>query len=708
VTVALWFRLSVYFLVFSSHLSLILTPEIAYGHAAFLVVLLIFALFYERAGVQAPRFFFNAVPVLVLLFCLAYGLFWAEYFFKAGIYFLAYVLAVRMFSLESNRDIWLVYLLSFLELCAASILTIHINFLLGLFLYLVLAGFSLMLFNLKREMESLSTRDRPETVRGLRPSFLALSGGTAMLVFIMAIFLFFFLPRLGQGFFSWRTRMAPPVVGFSDSVRLGEVGPMRMNQAVVMRVRIRGEDSTRLEPLRFRGMALDYYDASTWSDTRGLKILKYYRWGSAVAVKKNPVFQDQETAEIHLEPIMSTVLFAPEGVEAFSLPGKFRAIEMYFNDYYGLPVQGGLYDRIQYQAYFRTPATDPERLHRAYEGIDREKFSKEMYDYLIYPLELEPVCDLARAEVDPDADPYHQTLAILDFLESNYVYTVSPPASTSDNALGEFLFETKQGFCEHFATAAAIMLRCLDVPSRLVTGFSEGTWNYFEHYYLVRQSDAHAWVEVYFPGSGWIPFDPSPLDDRKELLDFRSRINQLFDSILFRWNRWIVDFSILDQVHGFRLIQSRGFRLGREFIILTDTLRFRILRILYQPGALPAIAILIVFVILVWVFLRKPRAVLKDIDRSFSPGPEQKQVIQNYLKMLLLLKNFGFVRRDAQTAREFAYEVLQKAGPSLEPVARMTEIYEQVRFGLYPFPPRLVREFKQELLRCRSALRARR
>ncbi len=705
-TVARWFRLSVYLLVLSSHVSLILTPEISYGHAALLVVLLFSAWLYEHEGLQVPRFFFNAVLILIFLWCLAYGLFWAEYFFKAGIYFLAYVLAVRMFSLEGNRDIWLVYLLSFLELCAASILTIHINFLLGLFLYIVLAGFSLMLFNLQREMKRLSTTDRPERARGLRPSFFALSGGTAIVVFIMAIFLFFFLPRLGRGLFSWRTRMAPPVVGFSDSVHLGEVGPMRMNQAVVMRVRIRGEDLPRSEPLRFRGMALDYYDASTWSDTHGLKILKYYRRGSAVAVKENSVLHDQETAEIYLEPIMSTVLFAPEGVEAFSLPGMFRGIEMYFNDYYGLPVRGGFYDRIQYQAYFRIPDFSPERLERAYEGINREELSKEMYDYLMYPLELEPVCELTRARVDPDADPYHQTLAILDFLESNYTYTLSPPMSSTDNALGEFLFETKQGFCEHFATATAIMLRCLDVPSRLVTGFSEGTWNYFEHYYLVRQSDAHAWVEVYFPGSGWVPFDPSPMDDREEVPGFRSRINQLFDSILFRWNSWIVDFTIFDQVRGFRLIQSRGFRFGREFITLADTLRFRILRILHRPQALPAVGILIVFVILVWVFLRKPRAVLKEVDLSFPPGPAQKQVIQNYLRMLALLKGSGFVRRDAQTAREFAYEVLSKAGPSLEPVVRMTEIYEQVRFGLNPFPPGLAREFKQELGKCRGALRA--
>ena len=90
-----------------------------------------------------------------------------------------------------------------------------------------------------------------------------------------------------------------------------------------------------------------------------------------------------------------------------------------------------------------------------------------------------------------------------------YQYTLDVGGHRSDSPLDDFLFTRKTGYCEHYATAMVILLRTLGVPARLVTGYFASEWNNFGHYYAIRQQDAHAWVEVWFPRSGWITFDPT-------------------------------------------------------------------------------------------------------------------------------------------------------------------------------------------------------
>src|SRR3989454_389608 len=80
----------------------------------------------------------------------------------------------------------------------------------------------------------------------------------------------------------------------------------------------------------------------------------------------------------------------------------------------------------------------------------------------------------------------------------------------SADPVDDFLFTRKTGYCEHYATAMVVLLRALGIPARLVTGFLPGVWNDFGNYYTIRQQDAHAWVEVYFPLSGWVTFAPTP------------------------------------------------------------------------------------------------------------------------------------------------------------------------------------------------------
>jgi transglutaminase-like putative cysteine protease len=101
--------------------------------------------------------------------------------------------------------------------------------------------------------------------------------------------------------------------------------------------------------------------------------------------------------------------------------------------------------------------------------------------------------------------------AIQNYLTANYTYDIDAPrAPRGSNATDYFLFESKRGYCEHFASAMAAMARSIGIPARLVTGFAPGNYNPFTGYFEVRGTDAHAWVEIYFPFAGWVTFDPTP------------------------------------------------------------------------------------------------------------------------------------------------------------------------------------------------------
>ena len=119
--------------------------------------------------------------------------------------------------------------------------------------------------------------------------------------------------------------------------------------------------------------------------------------------------------------------------------------------------------------------------------------------------------DLARRVTAGKDDPYDQATAIEAYLRSNYQYTLTPtePPASAD-PLEYFLFNSKEGYCEYFASAMGDMLRSLGIPTRLVNGYGPGAYDEKLGRYVVKESDAHTWVEAYFPGYGWIPFEPTP------------------------------------------------------------------------------------------------------------------------------------------------------------------------------------------------------
>jgi len=147
-----------------------------------------------------------------------------------------------------------------------------------------------------------------------------------------------------------------------------------------------------------------------------------------------------------------------------------------------------------YPEWLATYATLPQTGYRSTDVLDR-----------IHQLAVQ-VTEAAGA-----VTPYDKAKAIETYLRDNYIYTLTPPATPAgEDPLAYFLFESKRGYCEFYASAMGDMLRSLRIPTRLVNGFGPGLYDTVTNQYVVRGEDAHTWVEVYFPGSGWITFEPTP------------------------------------------------------------------------------------------------------------------------------------------------------------------------------------------------------
>jgi hypothetical protein len=180
--------------------------------------------------------------------------------------------------------------------------------------------------------------------------------------------------------------------------------------------------------------------------------------------------------------------------------------------------------------------------------------------YLRLPHQLDPrVGELARTLTASAANNYDRAAAIQSYLRTNFQYTLDPPAIEPDDPVGSFLFRSKSGYCEYFAAAMAVMLRTLDVPSRLANGFQTGSYNRIGKDFVVRARDAHSWVEVYFTGYGWIPFDPTPADPHPVL---PGEWDDYVDTAALFWSEWVINYDFSHQERLAREVEqdSRDFQ----------------------------------------------------------------------------------------------------------------------------------------------------
>ncbi len=287
--------------------------------------------------------------------------------------------------------------------------------------------------------------------------------------------------------------------GFSPTVDLRLRG--RLDDAIVMRVR-----ATHL--LNWRALVFDTYTGAGWgiSDRR----LSQYEGSPPMTLvhDRDEVFSyagrpTRVTQTFHIEQEQPNVVFAAALVEQLYVPTG----RIYRDRYGSIRLPGTLKPGMVYSVVSRIYIPDAERLRSA--NGPAPQHLQEMY------LRLPPlparVGALALALTRGQPTVYDRVIAINKYLWQHYRYDLSiPPQRGAGDAVDYFLFEERRGYCEQFASAMVVLLRSAGIPARLVTGYTSGMLNPLTGLLDVRNSDAHAWVEVFFPGAGWVEFEPTP------------------------------------------------------------------------------------------------------------------------------------------------------------------------------------------------------
>jgi hypothetical protein len=282
------------------------------------------------------------------------------------------------------------------------------------------------------------------------------------------------------------------------------------------------------------------------------------------------------------------------------------------------------------------------------------------------------VGELARRIVRGKSSLYEKVLAVERHLRTNYRYSLRLTHTPGLEPVDEFLFVTRRGHCEYFASAMALLLRSLGIHARNVNGFAGGSWNHYGNYLAVRQGDAHSWVEVLFPNLGWVTFDPTPPTSVGPApTGILASLEEMMDAMRMRWYRHVIEYDLRQQVSLLHRAQgwlaSGGARRGS-----------------WSALAWIAAAVLLASAVALLARRRWRR------QRTTRPGEARghpgrlPRVSQLYAHMLKLLARAGQVKPPGSTPQEFALELRRRgfAGPEL--VERLTGWYYLARYGGNP------------------------
>lgn len=633
------------------------------------------------------------------------------------IQFVLFASALKLLRSKNNRDwLWL-YIVSFCQVLMAAGMMISTTFLILLIIYLFAAISTFVSNEIRRSQEvfeaNLLNRSAAITApeieffraednspaRPITPRWRSLSyfsAGILVLILLLAVPVFLALPRLTRGFSRNGMLATEKLSGFSDIVRLGEVGEIKLNPQVVMRVRVtfpRGEGRT---PLMWRGVTLDNYDGRTWSES-GAGPVPVKPSGDIFRVEERHGQSGQygqyvsTLQRFFLEPLsINTVFAAPRPINVSGLP----ELERDSGD--GLWTEAHPFNKIEYQVASDTRVPSELELvadnTRVYPPEIRQR-------YLQLPLDFDRRIDDLAVEITRGAgSQFEIARRIEEYLRGNYTYTLDLQRVEDGDPVADFLFNTRAGHCEYFASAMVLLLRSRRVPARLVNGFQMGEYNESADIYTVRQSDAHSWVEVYFQKNRWVAFDPTPAAGHSVYDDgVMAWIRHSREAVEMFWFEHVVGFDTREQISivlalqrwlwsyqnnasppwfdwAYEIAQRLDFAWGNGKSVeggISEPKRpaSASADFLAHPFILSLFGLALVFATAM-VWHRRRTSWQSRIRQDAATS-----AVAFYQEMLRALERRGYKREPDQTPREFAARV------ALPGVSEITNFYQRTRFG---------------------------
>ncbi|HJS22589.1 MAG TPA: DUF3488 and transglutaminase-like domain-containing protein [Steroidobacteraceae bacterium] len=474
----------------------------------------------------------------------------------------------------------------------------------------------------------------PRAAMQLSARVLLLAAPTMMVLFLL-------FPRIPGPF--WAMPGAErAVTGLSERMSPGDISELSVSGEVAFRVRFAGAPPPPAQRY-WRGPVLHDFDGYAWTDERYAMVQQPATWRGA-----------PYDYTLMLEPTGRRWVFALDLAESW--PRRYRQTADYqllARDPIHEPLSVQLRSWPQYVAGTHLPLTTQRRDTRLPEQSNRRTLA---------------LAAQMRAAAADEAAYVGAVLAM--FRNQNFVYTLTPPKLDLDS-VDDFLFNTRSGFCGHFASAFTALMRAAGIPARVVTGYQGAEYNRLAGYYIVRQSDAHAWSEVWLDGRGWVRIDPTaavapsriegglvdalgagePVPDRLlHEFEWLRDLRFAWDAANTLWREHVVDFNKASQV---RLLEWLGF---------------------VQPdwpalGLLLSLGVVFVLAVLSVQLSRELRA--RDADA----------VQRAYARFCRRLEHRGLPRLPHEGASDFAARV-RASRPDLAPDAdAITRLYLELRYG---------------------------
>ncbi len=617
-----------------SSIGLITFPHITHIPAA------LFAFFYlllgwRFIGIWKPNWlpnkwviFFLTVFGLILLYTQYKGILGRD----AGTRLFVTALALKLLEIKSERDLYLITYLAFIV--AASQFLYEQSLLMAAYILFVCCVLLATLVSINSS--------KPQTGAALK---------TASLIIVQALpiaaVLFILFPRVEAPRWNLLNEERQSKMGLSDSMEPGSISNLGLSAELVFRVKFTGALPPP-EQRYWRGPVLSQTDGKKWTQVQNL------RFGLFL---DNTVFKGS--------PYHYTLLMEPQDknwVFALDMPAEF-SMPLNRNANYQLITSANPDKRAEYKI------TSYPNYNTGY--ITRTEYKDNTQ------LPGEPsgkIKQLVKQLHGFDSTPDHFIKNLLNhFREENFHYTLTPPLM-KESPIESFLFETRYGFCSHYAAAFTYLMRVAHIPARVVTGYQGGALNTVGNFLEIRQANAHAWTEVWLENKGWVRFDPTaaiaperveqdvnidqlvpggaityvPVSaSAQEAFDWLQQTRQLWSNVDYNWQRWVINYDNKNQ-SGF--LSSLGIADIKAMIV-------------WMVGIIGLITAL-----MSWLLLHQTQ-------KTTDP------VIRIYNQFCKKLVKRGLLRGRGEGAKDFAERVKRKLPEQATTIDQITDVFIKLRYG---------------------------
>lgn len=427
------------------------------------------------------------------------------------------LLGIKFLEQKQVRDYMQIYAISLFLLSGLGLLTPSLIFVVYILLYILLLSIAFIFLTYYAQGPDLEITQQTAKNMVLKCLWIPI------LAIPLSVVMFAILPRSQYPLLDFLNRPDKAKSGFTDNVRLGEVSDIQEDTSIIFRATMEKIDEI---DLYWRGITLDYFDGISWKGTAKKPYLE--------SASHRPRINGKNVKQtIYLEPYHNSYYF---GLDKPLFVAQ-RRVQKLTDFTFTAPVDIGR--KIRYEVTSIISDTIYE------EQIDENR-------YLQIPERISQEILSLTKSLAVKQEKGKTVENLFRYLNSGrYQYSLRGLPVTK-NPLDNFLFTSKYGNCEYFASALSVMLRVAEIPSRMVGGYRGGYYNEVGKYYLVPQKNAHVWVEAFIPQRGWIRLDPTPVSGDTFALPREGnlflRMSIFFDTINYYWNTVVINYNLEKQM----------------------------------------------------------------------------------------------------------------------------------------------------------------